>query len=101
MTEDFSLSIKMLPITLSATHRSLAKRQLMKFNLGGHESNANIKGNENKVAFGGEMGANGQRTLLRKAGHEIGKILEGGVDIVISPAKWLAHMQENWYSCIF
>lgn len=78
---------------------SLVKRELLRVNLGGHETNPNayIKGNENKVIFGGGDDQDLQLTLLRKAGHQAGRLLEGGTDVAMAPAKWIKDMQENWY----
>ena len=38
----------------------------------------------------------GQETLLRKVGHEVGRVIESGADLASVPAKWIGHMQENW-----
>ncbi|CAF3167299.1 unnamed protein product [Rotaria socialis] len=52
------------------------------------------------VTYGNEASPEQQTTLLRKAGDQAGRILEGGADVVIAPAKCLAHMQENWLTYI-
>ena len=80
----------------NTSHRSIVKRQLIKINLGGLEKNPQISGSDNKVVYGLEVGLEEQTTLLRKAGSQVGRILEGGTDVVIAPVKWLDHMQENW-----
>jgi hypothetical protein len=82
---------------LNTRRLSHVKRELFKLNIGGHESNPQINGANNQVLSVGEPEKGEPSTLLRKAGNQVGKILEGGTNIVIAPAKWLAHMQENWY----
>ena len=67
-----------------------------KTNFGGNEKNAKIAGNDNKIIFNGGSSKEEQETLLRKTGAQVGRLLEGGTDLVVAPAKWLAHMQENW-----
>ena len=88
----------MSPIINTNNHHFLVKRQLLKANIGGQEQNPKIHGNNNKVMFGSAADAEAQLTLLRKAGQQVGKILEGGTDVVLAPAKWLAHMQDSWYA---
>ncbi|CAF4284864.1 unnamed protein product, partial [Rotaria magnacalcarata] len=85
----------MLSSKFNTSHRSIIKRQLLKINLGGLEKNPQISGTNNKVSYGDGASREQQKTLLRKAGDQAGRILEGGTDVVIAPAKWLAHMQEN------
>lgn len=79
---------------------NLSKRALLKVNFGGRESNPYIAGDRNQITFNAspQQQAEDEETLLRKAGTQVGKILEGGTDLVIAPAKWLVHMQENWYA---
>jgi hypothetical protein len=74
-----------------------SKRDLFRWNLGGEEQNNVITGNQNDLHVEGSSGNENGQTLVRKAGHQIGKVFEGGADLIIAPAKWLAHMQENWY----
>jgi hypothetical protein len=83
----------MSPIILN---RRLFKRQLFRWNLGGHESNNIISGNNDKMVVNNGPKKVDEETLARKAGHQIGRVLEGGADLVVAPAKWIAHMQENW-----
>ncbi|CAF3273736.1 unnamed protein product [Rotaria socialis] len=90
----------MLSSKFNTSHRSIIKRQLLKINLGGLEKNPQISGTNNKVSYGDGASREQQTTLLRKAGDQAGRILEGGTDVVIAPAKWLAHMQENWLTYI-
>ncbi|CAF1314341.1 unnamed protein product [Adineta ricciae] len=80
--------------------RSLVKRQFMKWNIGGHETNPSITGSNNKVFLPVTEDIKEQETLLRRAGDQVGKILEGGTSVVLAPAKWLSHMQENWYALL-
>jgi hypothetical protein len=91
-----------MPVAVFNPNRHLIMKraileELVKINFGGAENSAHIKGNENKVSIGGGMSDDEQLTLLRKAGQEFGKVLEGGADIVTSSAKWIGHIQENWY----
>ncbi len=94
----------MTPAIFNITGTARVKRaepiieQLVRLNLGGSENNPKIIGNGNAVHFGTGHEKEEDKTLLRKAGTQVGRILEGGTDIVVSPAKWLAHMQENWYA---
>jgi hypothetical protein len=91
----------MLPTMLNRTRtRSFVKRQLIKINFGGHENNPSIGGSNNKVVLPGEQEHEEQSTLLRKAGHQVGKIIVGGTDIATAPAKWLNHMMDNWYASL-
>ncbi|CAF1023490.1 unnamed protein product [Adineta steineri] len=73
-----------------------AKRELIKTNLGGHETNAHVAGDDNKINFYGKPESPEETTLIRKAGDQVSKILEGGTSIVVAPAKWLANIQDNW-----
>jgi hypothetical protein len=91
----FSL-IMMLSGMLDVRRPWHVKRELFKVNIGEHESNPQIAGNNNKVLTAADLEKGEPSTLLRKAGDQVGKILEGGTSIVVAPAKWLAHMQENW-----
>lgn len=68
----------------------------LKTNFGGEEKIVKVAGNNNQVTFHGKRSDDEESTLLRKASAQVGRILEGGTDIVVSPAKWLNHMQENW-----
>jgi hypothetical protein len=70
-------------------------KRLFKWNIGGQETNHLIQGNDN-VVTNGDSNKPGEETLLRKAGSQVGKVLQGGTDLVVAPAKWLAHMQDNW-----
>ncbi|CAF1289179.1 unnamed protein product [Adineta steineri] len=79
------------------TH-SLAKRALMKVNLGGSEHNPVVSGSNNKLYMNGARDSDDETTLVQKAGGQVSRILESGTDVIISPAKWLKHMQENWYA---
>ncbi|CAF3628474.1 unnamed protein product [Rotaria socialis] len=90
----------MLSSKFNTSHRSMIKRQLFRINFGGLEKNPQISRTDNKVTYGNEASPEQQTTLLRKAGDQAGRILEGGADVVIAPAKCLAHMQENWLTYI-
>jgi hypothetical protein len=81
---------------LKTQRRSIVTRSLFKSNIGGSESNPYIQGNDNRITYGGAAKLEEPATLLQKAGHQVGRILEGGTEIVTAPAKWLGHMQENW-----
>ncbi|CAF4262950.1 unnamed protein product [Rotaria magnacalcarata] len=99
----FSCHTKMLPILdIPRDHSPFFKRQLLKVNIGGHEKNTNhyINGNDNNLNFDSEESQEEQLTLLRKAGQQAGRILEGGTDVAMAPVKWLAHMQDNWLTYI-
>ena len=87
----------MPPTTSANIHHVLVKRQLIRFNLGGQEQNPDISGHKNQVMYGSAADSEMKLTLLRKAGHQAGRIIEGGIDVVIAPVRWLMHMQENWY----
>ena len=79
---------------------SLVKRQFMKWNVGGHETNPSITGSNNHVFLPSTPDIKEQETLLRKAGDQVGKLLEGGASVALAPAKWLSHMQDNWYESL-
>lgn len=81
-------------VILSNTVHSISKRGL--WNIGGHENHQKVHGNENQINIGVEPSRVGQETLLRKAGHQLGRVLEGGSDLLVAPAKWINHMQSNW-----
>ncbi|CAF0899949.1 unnamed protein product [Adineta ricciae] len=72
------------------------KRAAIRWNIGGHEQNTVISGANNSLRTTNPVDSNDE-TLLRKFGSQLGRMLQGGTDIVISPAKWLSHMQDNWY----
>ncbi|CAF5200543.1 unnamed protein product, partial [Rotaria magnacalcarata] len=76
----------MLFSKFNISHRSIIKRQLFRINFGGLEKNPQITGNDNKVSYGDGASREQQTTLLRKAGDQAGRILEGGTDVVIAPA---------------
>lgn len=72
------------------------------FNFGGADNSQNIEGDRNSIFGSTQSPANvGQETLIRKTAHQIGRLLEGGTDVITSPVRWLAHMQENWYVCLW
>jgi len=82
-------------------HLNLVKRQLLKWNVGGQEitnsHNNIINANNSVVSVGIKEGKLlDDETLLRKAGSQIGRILEGSADLAVSPARWINHMQQNW-----
>ncbi|CAF3682292.1 unnamed protein product, partial [Rotaria socialis] len=79
----------MLSSKFNTSHRSMIKRQLFRINFGGLEKNPQISRTDNKVTYGNEASPEQQTTLLRKAGDQAGRILEGGADVVIAPAKCL------------
>ena len=87
------ISIKML----TPHRRSIVRRSLFQSNVGGSESNPSIQGNDNQITYGAGTKSEEPVTLVQKAGHQVGRILEGGTEIVTAPAKWLGHMQDNWY----
>ena len=70
------------------------------FNFGGAESNVENKptilGENNNINIGIDPSKIPQETLVRKVGHEVGRVLESGADLVTAPVKWMNHMQENW-----
>lgn len=69
------------------------------FNFGGVDHSQKIEGDKNHVFASTQSPTNvGQETLIRKTAHQIGRIFEGGADVITSPARWLANMQENWYA---
>ena len=88
---------RMLINMLKPRRRSIVARSLFKSNIGGSESNPYIQGNDNRITYGGQPKSEEPATLLQKAGQQVGRILEGGTEIVTAPAKWLGHMQDNWY----
>ncbi|CAF3311157.1 unnamed protein product, partial [Rotaria socialis] len=77
-----------------------SREQLFRIDVGGFEKNPQISGTDNKVFYGDGASREQQTTLLRKAGDQPGRILEGGADLEIASTKWLAHMQENWLTYI-
>ncbi|CAF3091563.1 unnamed protein product [Rotaria socialis] len=84
-------------MTPAVTH--LANLRRLKrggFSIGGSENNPTITGTQNVVSIGTDSSSSGQETLIRKAGHQIGRVFEGGADLVTAPVRWLTHMQENW-----
>lgn len=80
----------------------LVKRGIIgvKNNIGGKENNVNIDGTNNKIMLSNAPQEEQDETLLRKTGTQVGRLLEGGTDIIVAPAKWLNHMQENWYEIL-
>jgi hypothetical protein len=90
----------MPPAMFNTSRVQLVKRELLKMNIGGRETNPHVIGDRNHISFntGSRKEEDGEETLLRKTGTEIGRILEGGTNVVLAPAKWLSHMQENWYA---
>lgn len=88
------LRITMPVVPTHDKHHAVNKRGV--FNFGGCEYNPSVEGDSNQVSIGVAPGHMGQETLLRKTGAQIGKIIEGGADLITVPAKWLNHMQENW-----
>ncbi|UJR18804.1 hypothetical protein I4U23_005710 [Adineta vaga] len=76
--------------------RSFVKRALWKTNIGGHETNPSVSGNQNTININ-KLPSVDETTLLQKTGGQLGEMVEGVKDLVIAPAKWLHHMQENWY----
>ncbi|CAF3416996.1 unnamed protein product [Rotaria socialis] len=83
-------------MTPAVTH--LANLRRLKrggFSIGGSENNPTITGTQNVVSIGTDSSSSGQETLIRKAGHQIGRVFEGGADLVTAPVRWLTHMQEN------
>ena len=77
----------------------MVKRGVFEFrnNVGGKETNVQIDGTSNSIMLGNTPQKEEDETLLQKTGTQVGRLLEGGTDIVVAPAKWLNHMQENWY----
>jgi hypothetical protein len=65
-------------------------------NIGGHEDNRNYEARDNSPIIIGDTMAPLGDTWLRFAGKQAGRVLEGTTDILTSPAKWLAHMQDYW-----
>jgi hypothetical protein len=85
--------------TFNSSHHRIIKRSWLDLNLGGTKTvhNPVVNGNDNNVVFDGQTQREAKATLLQKAGNQLGRVLESGTDIIIAPAKWLSHMQENWY----
>lgn len=80
-----------------ATEQEFEKRDAF-FNFGGSDKSQSIKGNHNKVFAPTENPATeGQETLLRKTGHQVGRIIESGADLATAPAQWLKSVIDNWY----
>lgn len=80
----------------NSARRTLVKREFLRWNIGGQESNNIIKGNNNKFSMATRSKYPEDETLLRRTGHEIGRVVQGGADLVVAPAKFLVHIQENW-----
>lgn len=80
----------------NSARRIIVKREFLRFNLGGEESNNIIKGNNNNFSMVTRSKNPEDETLLRRTGHEIGRVLQGGADLAVAPAKFLANIQENW-----
>ncbi|CAF2233757.1 unnamed protein product [Rotaria magnacalcarata] len=78
----------MPPTTSTNIHHVLVKRQLLRFNLGGQEQNPDISGHKNQVMYGSAADSEMKLTLLRKVGHQAGRILKGGTDVVIAPVTY-------------
>jgi hypothetical protein len=80
--------------------RSESSKRNSFLNFGSAETNVDnkpiISGEYNNVNIGVDPSKMGQETLMRKVGHEVGKVIEGGADLVTTPVKWIGHMQENW-----
>lgn len=89
----------MPPPMFNARRLPLVKRGILEFtnNIGGKETNVNIDGTNNKIMLGPSSQKEEEETLLKKTGTQVGRLLEGGTDIVVAPAKWLNHMLDNWY----
>ena len=81
---------------VNRTSSNLSKRSLISWRFGSHEQHNSIQGSNNKLEVNSGISKPGQETLIRKAGHEIGRVLEGGTDVLTAPAKWINHMQDNW-----
>ena len=77
-------------------HSRDVKRDVLHWNFGGQEQSNVIQGNNNHFTATHASKTQSDETLLRKAGAQLGRVIEGGTDLVISPAKWLGYMQENW-----
>lgn len=79
----------------------LKKRDLFKTNFGGDEHNPHINGNHNQINFQavGEKQLK-EPTLVQHTSNQVKKIMENGANLIITPAKWIMHMQENWYAII-
>ncbi|CAF1465727.1 unnamed protein product [Adineta steineri] len=63
----------------------------------GQESKNIVNGNNSYFTVTDTSKIQYGETLLSKASNQFGKVFESGTDLVISPTKWFAHIQENWY----
>ena len=72
---------------LKTRRRSIVTRSLFKSNIGGSESNPYIQGNANQISYDGAAKLEEPATLLQKAGLQVGRILEGGTEIVTAPSR--------------
>lgn len=90
----------MMPATIrNTTQAKLVKRGLFKNNFAGNENNPSINGNSNQVLYNGPPPRQSQEpTLVEHTSSQVKKIMESGANLIITPGKWLMHMQENWYA---
>ena len=51
------------------------------------ENEPNVVGHNSNVNIGS--------ALVRKA-HEVAKVLDGGINLITTLAKWIYHIQQNW-----
>ena len=65
-------------------------------NLGGHEELNEYRSGDYSPIIIGDTPTPSSETWLRFAGKQAGRVLQSTTDIVISPAKWLEHMQSYW-----
>lgn len=65
-------------------------------NIGGHEDNKRYDTGSNSPIIIGDVMSNAGETWLRFMSKQAGRALEGATDIITTPAKWLAHMQNYW-----
>lgn len=72
------------------------KRGLFSVNLGGSEHKPQIDGNNNQISYFADPKKLEEPTVVQHTGAQVKKLIEGGTDLILTPAKWLAHMQENW-----
>ena len=71
------------------------RRDAFRWNFGGYEQNTVVSGSNNSLRTTNPLDANDE-TLLRKMGGQFGRLFTGGTDFILSPVKWLSHMQDNW-----
>ena len=85
----------MPPSAFHLIRKKLKTKRDSVFNFGGYDSANKIYGDKNAIQTVTDRTIAGQETLIRKAGHQVGRVLEGGADLATASAKWLSHIHEN------